>query len=192
MEERSGLNPAIAVLIAVALVGAVVGGYLWFTWTGPVHRGQVVSVTAYPIHRELSTGGALGGVDGGPNTYDEVIVLANVKIKSTTKLPLFLHDMWGDLTLHNGKTERSRAADDTDFGKVFIAYPKLVPAEKTPVARNITLQPGQEVDGQMVFYFPVTKDDWDGRQSFTVTVEFVNQKPLVLPTTAAEVTTLQQ
>lgn len=191
MQERSGLNPAVTALIAIAIVAAVVGGYLWATWTGPVHAGQVTSVTVYPIHRELSTGGGLGSVDGGPNVYDEVIVLANVKIKSTTKLPLYLHDMWGDLTLHDGKTERSLAADDSDFGKVFVAYPKLASVEKTPVPREVTLQPGQEVEGQMVFHFPDTKQDWDGRQSFEITVEFTNQKPLVLPVTAAEVTTVQ-
>lgn len=193
MQERSGLNPAVAVLIAVVVVGGIVAGYVWATYKGPVHAGQVVSVTVYPIHRELSTGGplTLGGVDGGPNTYDELIVLANVKIKSTTQLPLFLHDMWGDLTLHDGKTQRSLAADERDFGKVFIAYPKLASAEKTPVPRDFTLQPGQEVDGQMIFHFPVSKQDWDGRQSFTVSVDFTNQKPLELPTTAAEVTTVQ-
>jgi hypothetical protein len=191
MEDRSGLNPAIAVLIAMVLVGAVVGGYIWATWTGLVHSGQVVSMTVYPIHRELSTGSSLGGVDGGPNVYDEVIVLANVKIRSTTKLPLFLHDMWGDLTLHNGTTQQDLAASDTDFGKVFVAYPKLVAAEKPPVPRNLTLQPGQEIDGQMVFHFPVSQQDWEERQSFTVTVEFLNQKPLVLQTTAAKMTTVQ-
>jgi len=191
MEDRSGLNPAIAVLIAMVLVGAVVGGYLWATWTGPVHAGQVVSMTVYPIHRELSTGGALGGVDGGPNVYDETIVLANVKIRSTTKLPLFLQDMWGDLTLHNGTTQRDLAANNTDFGKVFVAYPKLVSAKKTPVPRGITLAPGQEIDGQMIFHFPVSKQDWDERQSFDITVEFINQKPLVLHTTGAGTTTVE-
>jgi hypothetical protein len=191
MEERSGLNPAIAVLIAIVLVGAVVGGYIWATWTGPVHQGQIESVAVYPIHRELSTGSALGGVDGGPNVYDEVIVLANVKFRSTTKLPLFLHDMWGDLTLHDGKTERSLAAGSDDFDKVFVAYPKLASLEKKPVPRNITLQPGQEVEGQLIFHFPITRQDWDGRQSFEVTLDFINQEPLVLPTTAAEITTVQ-
>jgi len=191
MEDRSGLNPAVAVLIAMVLVGGVVGGYLWATWTGPVHTGQVVSMTVYPIHREMSTGSALGGVNGGPNVYDETIVLANVKIKSTTKLPLFLQDMWGDLTLHNGTTQRDLAAGQADFGKVFVAYPKLEAAEKTPIPRSITLTPGQEIDGQMIFHFPVSKQDWDERQSFVVTVEFTNQQPLVLQTAGAETTTVE-
>ena len=191
MEERSGLNPAIAVLIAIVLVAVVVGGYLWTTWTGPVHAGQVVSMTVYPIHKELSTGSAVGGVAGGANVYDEVIVLANVKIKSTTKAPLFLHDMWGDLTLHDGTTQRDLAADDTDYGRVFVAYPKLIPEERNPVMRNVTLQPGQEIDGQMIFDFPVSQQQWDARQSFTVTVAFVNQDNLTMPTKAAVTTTVQ-
>lgn len=191
MQERSGLNPAIAVLIAIVVVGGIVAGYVWATYKGPVHSGQLVSMTVYSIHRDLPTGGPLGAVDGGSNTYDEVIVLANVKIKSTTQLPLYLNDMWGDLTLHNGTTKESLAAGSSDFGKVFVAYPKLVSAEKTPMPQGITLQPGQEIDGQMIFSYPVSKQDWDARQGFTVTVNFTNQKPLVLPSSAAEVTTVQ-
>lgn len=193
MADRSGdgVNPMVPILGAILLVVACVGGYVWVNWTGPVHSGQVVSVAVYPIHRELSTGEGMGGLKGAPNVYDETIVLADVKIKSTTKLPLFLHDMWGDLTLQDGTSQRDLAASGDDFQKVFLAYPALKAQEKNPVPRDLTLQPGQEVDGQMVFHYPVSKQQWDSRQSFTVTVEFLHQKPLVMTTTAAETVTLQ-
>lgn len=187
----SGVNPIVSIVVAIVIVGGIIGGYLWSTWTGPVHAGRVVSMKVYPIHRELSTGSAMGGINGAPDVYNEVIVLANVKIKSTTKLPLYLNSMWGDLTLHDGSTQRGLAADPTDFRKVFVAYPSLKPDEGQPIPWNVTLQPGQELDGQMIFHFPVSQQQWDGRQSFVVSVQFLHQPDLKMATTAAEATTVQ-
>jgi len=184
MSERGGTSfyPLLTVLAAIVLVVGVIAAYLWVTWTGPVHTGQVVSVSAYPIHRELSTGGGLGGLQGQPNVYDEVIVLADVKIRSTTKLPLFLHDMWGNVTLHDGDVEQSLAASGEDYKKVFIAYPELEAQKKTPLPRGITMTPGQEIEGQLIFHFPITQKDWEGRKQFDVVIGFINQKNLVLHT----------
>jgi hypothetical protein len=147
-----------------------------------VHAGQVVSVSAYPIHRELSTGAGLGGLQGQANVYDEVIVIADVKVKSTTKLPLFLHDMWGEVTLPNGDVLQSLAASGEDYKKVFVAYPTLEAQKKTPMPRGVTMTPGQEIEGQLVFHYPITQKDWEGRKQFDVVIGFINQKNLVLHT----------
>lgn len=181
-EDRSSFYPLLTVLAAIVIVVGVIGAYLWATWTGPVHTGQVVSLQAYPIHRELSTGAGLGGLQGQPNVYDEVIVIADVKIKSTTKLPLFLHDMWGNVTLSNGDVQQSLAASGEDYKKVFVAYPELEAQKKMPMPRGITMTPGQEIEGQLIFHFPIPEKDWDARKQFDVVVGFVNQKSLVLHT----------
>ena len=184
MSERSGSGfyPLLTVLAAIVIAVGVIGSYVWATYTGPVHAGQVVSVSAYPIHRELSTGSGLGGLNGGANVYDEVIVIADVKVKSTTKLPLFLHEMWGEVTLPNGDVIQSLAASGEDYRKVFVAYPALEAQKKTPMPRDLTMTPGQEVEGQMIFHYPITQKDWDGRKQFDVVVGFINQKNLVLHT----------
>ena len=182
MEERSSIHPLVAVVGAIVIAVGLVGTYVWVTWTGPVHKGEVVSVSAYPIHRELSTGGGLGGLQGGPNVFDEVIVLADVKITSTTKLPLFLHEVSADVTLGNGDVIECLAASGDDYKKVFIAYPELAAQRKEPLPRGITMTPGQVVEGQAIFHYPITKQAWDGRRAFDITVGFVNQKSLVLHT----------
>ena len=181
-ESNAGNHPLLTVLVATAIVIACIGGYVWYYNTGPVHAGQVVSLSAYPIHRELSTGSGLGGVNGGPNIFDEVIVIADVKIKSTTKLPLFLHDMWAEVTLPDGTIEQSLAASGEDYKKVFIAYPALQSQKQTPVPRDITLAPGQQIEGQMIFHFPITEKDWNARKQFDVVVGFIHQNNLVLHT----------
>jgi hypothetical protein len=184
MSDRSeaGNHPWFTVLTATVIVVCCIGAYVWIFNIGPAHAGQVVSVSAYPIHRELSTGSGLGGVNGTPDIYDEVIVIADVRIRSTTKLPLFLHDMYGDVTLPNGDIERSVAASGPDFQKVFVAYPALAAQEKNPVPRDITMTPGQEIEGQMIFHFPISGKDWDSRKGFDVVVGFIHQKDLVLHT----------
>lgn len=188
MSEKngSGIHPLFAVVAAIVISAGIIAIYLWVTWTGPVHSGQVTSVYAYPIHRELSTGSGLGGVNGGPNITDEVIVIADVQIKSTTKLPLFLHEMYGNLTLPDGQVEQSLAASGSDYRKVFVAYPALAPQQKTPVPRDITMTPGQVVEGQLIFHFPITAAQWNGRKAFDVDIQFIHQNDLVLHTTASQ------
>jgi len=184
MSEKSGssIHPVFAVIGAIVLSVGIVAAYVWATWTGPVHAGTVTSLYAYPIHRELSTGSGLGGVNGGPNVTDEVIVIANVQVKSTTKLPLFLNEMYGNLTLPNGEVEQSLAASGSDYRKVFVAYPDLAPQQKTPLPHDITMTPGQVIDGQLIFHFPITEAQWNGRQAFDVDIRFIHQDDLVLHT----------
>ena len=182
MSDRNaaGTLPLFAGLAAVVVAVACIGTYVWVNEKPPVHAGQVLSVTAFPIHRELSTGSGLGGVNGGANVYDETIVIANVRIKSQTDMPLFLHDMYGDVTLANGDIQRDLAASGSDFRKVFVAYPSLASQQKQPMPRGITLAPGQQIEGQMVFHYPISKQDWDSRKSFDIDVEFIHQKDLIL------------
>lgn len=184
MSENNGssIHPVFAVIGAIVVSAGLIAAYLWATWTGPVHTGTVTSLYAYPIHRVLSTGSGLGGVSGGPNIIDEVIVIANVQIKSTTKLPLFLNDMYGNLTLSNGEVQQSRAASGSDYRKVFVAYPDLASQQKTPVPHDVTMNPGQVVEGQLVFHFPITQAQWEGRQGFDVDIRFIHQNDLILHT----------
>jgi hypothetical protein len=169
-----------AAVAALVIVVAAIGGYVWVNTKPPVHAGQLVSLDAYPIHRELSTGSALGGAEGQKDVYDEEIVVANVHIKSQTEMPLFLHDMWADVTLADGTTQRSMGASTADYNNVFVAYPTLAPKKTRPVLRDTTMTPGQVIDGQIVFHYPISGKEWDARKDFKVTVEFLHQNDLVL------------
>ncbi|HSY02681.1 MAG TPA: hypothetical protein VK819_11025 [Acidobacteriaceae bacterium] len=178
--DQAGAHPAFAAIAATFIVIAILGGYVWYNTKPPVHAGQLVSITAYPIHRELSTGSALGGLAGQKDIYDEEIVVANVHIKSQTEMPLFLHDMWADVTLADGTTQRSSGASPSDYHNVFIAYPTLAPKQTSPVLRDTTMTPGQTLDGQIIFHYPISGQQWDQRKDFKISVQFLHQKDLEL------------
>ncbi len=173
--------PAVGAFVLVVLA---IGAYVWINNKPPVHSGQVLSVDVYPIHRELTTGPLNGsrtdGLQGQPDIYDQLIVLANVRIKNQTDIPLFLHDMWAVVHLPNGEDERSLAASSRDFDKAFIAYPDLKPLRKDPLPHDLTLAPGQQIEGMVIYNFPISKAQWDSRQDLEMRFSFLHQKSLVL------------
>lgn len=181
MSDRTGIHPLLTVFAALALFVGVVGGYVWFNSKPPASAGEVVSLSTYSIHRELSTGSSLGGISGGANIYDEVIVIANVRVRSKTSVPTAVFDVWGNLTLNDDEVQHSIAANPTDFHKVFVAYPELAPRQKAPLANGTVIQPGQQIEGQVIFHFPISAQEWNQREAFNVTVEFQHEKNLVIP-----------
>lgn len=173
--------PAVGAFVFVVLA---IAAYVYFNNKPPVHAGEVLSVNVYPIHRELSTGPAKGagetGMAGEGDTFDEVIVLVDTRIKNQTNIPLFLHDMWAVVDLPDDEQQRSLAVSQTDFANVFVAYPSLRPLQKDPLRRDLTLPPGQQVEGMMIFHYQISKAQWDSRSGMEITLTFQHQKPLLL------------
>jgi hypothetical protein len=180
-EMNSGKRALLIVLVATVVVVLAIGIYVYFEQKPPVAAGQIVKLDVVPIHTEMRVGAGAQGVQGGMDTYDQLFVMAQVKIRNQTDIPLFLHDMWSNLVTTNGDEQRSLAANKTDFQSVFIAYPQLAAFKQEPILRDITLQPGQSVQGLIIFHYPITRDQWDARHDFAGVISFVHQKDLVLP-----------
>lgn len=169
------------VLAAAAIVVVAIAIYVYVGEKPPVAAGEIVKLDVVPIHSEMRVGEGAQGVQGGLETYDQVLILADVRVRNQTNIPLFLHDMWGDLENHDGDQQRSLAASKGDFQNAFLAYQQLAPMKQEPLLRDITLQPGQSAEGLMIFHFPMTKDQWDARHSFAAVLSFRHQKELALP-----------
>ena len=168
-----------AALIALVLVVAAVGAYVYFGERPPVATGELIHVSAIPIHQQSDLPAA-AGMPGQTDAFDEVILMAQVRLHNQSKIPLFLHEMYASLALPDDVERTSIAANKSDFGRAFVAYPQLMPLKGEPILRDITIDPGQTVEGMMLFPFPVTGAQYDQKKSLDINVVFMHQKTLTI------------
>ncbi len=162
------------------IVLLAIAAYVYFNEKPPVVAGEVLHLTAYPIHSESKanqfTSQSIAPVE---NKFDEIIIVADVRLHNQSQGPVFLADMAALLKLPT-EEDRSLAASASDFNRVFIAYPALAPMKQQPLLRDTTIPAGETAEGQLVFNYPITKEQWDQRQSLELILSFTHQKDLVL------------
>ena len=179
-EPRDPASNALkAVLIALVLVVAAVGAYVYLGEKPPVATGELIHVSAIPIHQQSDLPAA-AGMPGQTDAFDEVLVMAQVRLHNQTNIPLFLHEMYASLALPDDVERTSIAANKSDFGRAFVAYPQLQPLKGEPILRDITIEPGQTVEGMMLFPFPITGAQYDQKKSLNINVVFMHQKTLTI------------
>ncbi len=172
---------AIRVLGALLLTSLIVLAWLRFERKTPAATGEIARVSIFPVQAKI-TGGAAGtpGMQGQDQFIDQMLVLAHVRLHNPNQQPIRLEDDWAVVTLPDGETRRSLAANSSDFDKVFLAYPQLAPLRMEPLRRDTVVQPGQTVDGLLVFSYPLSRKDWDARKSMQVTLSLDNAKDVTL------------
>jgi hypothetical protein len=174
----------LATRIVIALVISSLAVLIWiqFGRKTPVATGDIARLAIYPVQAKI-TGGNAGtpGQQGQDEIINQLLVFAHVRLHNPNTTPITLEDDWAVVTLPNGETRRSLGASGPDFEKVFQAYPQLAPLRMDPLRRDIQIQPGQSVDGLMVFSYPLSKEQWDARKSMQVTVSFNGAKDITLP-----------
>jgi len=166
---------AIIVLIGIAI-------YVYFGRIPPSAEGEMLDFAPYqaqvkadaPISVTLS------------QAKQPLLVLTRVKIRNVGKKPLSVFELAAILTIGDAEY-RSLNVSDADFERVFQFFPNLTRQE--PVPEHTVIQPGQTVQGLLIFNYPMTMDQWNKRNSFRVTVSFDNEPDLVLrdavPSTAS-------
>jgi len=164
---------AATVLVTIAIAIYVIAGQ-----KPPAVTGDVVAVWAHPQHTETS------GIDanGAPmpkEVFDQVLVFAEVRLHNQSKMPLFLVNVLANADLDDG-IHSSYAASQTDYDRVFIAYPGMGVPHGPALPMNLELDPGQTVNGTFVSSFRLTKQQWDARKKLNFTISFRYQPNLVL------------
>ncbi len=172
---------ALRVLLALVLSSLIVFIWVRFGRKTPVATGDIARIAIYPVQAKIAGGAAgMAGQQGQDEVINQLLVFAHVRLHNPNQAPITLQDDWAIVTLADGDIRRSLGASTADFTKVFQAYPQLGPLRMDPLRRDIKIQPGQSVDGLVVFSYPLSREDWDKRKSMQVTVSFDGAKDVTL------------
>lgn len=172
---RSALK---TIVIAAIVVSIALGLYVYLGQKPPVAAGEILTMNLYPVHTLVNSGGGSEGMQGAGEYYDQLLILAKIQVRNQTDIPLFLQDIAATIQLPDGSEQENVTASDKDMDRVFQAYPSLNYLRTDSIRRDITLSPGQAVQGLAVFNFPITKEQWDTLQKAKVVVSFMHQKNL--------------
>jgi len=166
--------------LAVVVIAILVAAAMYFSEKPAVASGEVTHVTAYPIHRVSNS-----ALDAEPraakveNTFDQMIVIAQVRLRNPNKIPIYLSYISAAVTLPD-EQDRSFAASPSNYNRIFLAYPELAAMKDQPLLRDAAIPPGETVEGQLVFNYAITQAQWNSRKSLDVTISFVHQSDLTL------------
>jgi hypothetical protein len=180
IDEPGGFGGLAARIVVAAVVISIgIGAYFYFGRGKPVATGDIARISIYPIHTVTSGQGSEAGMAGQDETYDQLLVFAQVHVQNLSPDPLTITEIVGNIMLpteaKNGEGEpTSRAASLSDFNRLFSAYPKLAPLRMDPLLRDTVIPPGQSAEGLLLFNYSMSKDAWDQRKRFSIEVSFKN------------------
>ncbi len=170
---------AVAFVAAAVVVSIIIAIYVISGQKPPVATGQVVSMWVHPQH-VVTPGFDAAGARMTQQSFDQVMVFADVRLHNRSDGPLFLYDILTNATLPDG-IHSSYAANTIDYNRLFLAYPDIkVPHGKPLSPLDTTINPGQTVEGTFVSAFRMTKAEWDARKSLNFTFAFRYQPSLVI------------
>ena len=169
----------VAFLVAAVVVSIIVTIYIVTGQKPPVATGQVVSVWVHPQHI-VTPGFDAAGARMTQQSFDQVMVFADVRLHNQSQGPLFLYNILANATLPDG-IHSSYAANTIDYNRLFLAYPDIKAPHGKPLSPlDTTIDPGQTVEGEFVSAFRMTKAEWDARKNLNFTFAFRYQNSLVL------------
>jgi hypothetical protein len=171
---------ALRMLIAVLIPTLAILAWIKFERKTPAATGEIARISIFPVQAKITGGSGTPGMQGQDEIINQMMVLAHVRLHNPNQAPIRIEDDWAIVTLPNGETRRSLAANSSDFDKVFVAYPQLAPLRMEPLRRDTVIQPGQTVDGLVIFSYPLSREQWDSRKSMQLTLELDNAKDVTL------------
>ena len=143
-----------------------------------VVTGDIISEWTHPQHTETSG----LDTDGNPipkEVFDQVLVFAEVRLYNQSGPQLSLLNILTNATLPDG-IYSSTAASQTDYDKVFLAWPDIPVPHGEGLPINLVLDPRQIIDGTFVSSFRLTKQQWDAHSNLSFSFNFRDHPTLVL------------
>ena len=172
-----------AAIVATAVVTVAVTVYVIAGQKPPLASGEIEQVWVHPQHTETS-GFDANGEAMAKESFDQVYVFSLVKLHNQSTQPLFLNNIMANIRLEDG-IHTSYAASAADYDRVFLAYPSMPVPHGKGLPLEMTIDPGQTVEGTIVSAFRMSKQEWDAGKDLNFTFAFRYQPSLVLAPRAA-------
>lgn len=167
----------IATVSAVVLLTLIIAAYVMAV-KKPLVTGEIIQVWAHPRHI-VTSGLDASGAPMPKEQFDQVLVFAHVKLHNQSKIPLFLEDVLANTEVVGGPVSAS-AGSAGQYEQVFIVYPELAALHSNALSPRATIEPGQTVDGNILWAFRMNKQEWDARKKLDFTFKFHYQADLEL------------
>jgi hypothetical protein len=162
-----------AITVTIAIAVYVVAGQ-----KPPVANGEIVQVWVQPRHVQTA-GFDANGDAMAKESFDQVLVLARVKLHNQSQYPLFIEDVLANIQRANGTLSVS-AGSAGQFEEALVAYPELAALHATPLSPRTTIAPGETIEGTAFWAVRMTKQAWEARQGLNLTCKIQYQPSLVL------------
>jgi hypothetical protein len=157
------MPPLKPLLVAMALVAVVVAGILFFGRPKPGASATIDDIFAVETPDQSS-----------------VLVAVQFTIRNISEKPFWVRAVSAHLETDQGKWD-DPAASIADFDRYFQAFPELKQhATAKPWVKDTKINVGEEQRGMVIVSFPVPKDAFERRKSFSVTVDAFDRRPLVI------------
>ena len=149
------------VVIALVVVGIIVGVIAYFNRAKPAAAGGIDEVTSVAV------------------PGDSTMAAINVHFANSSPYLIKVHSIKATVQTSKGEVS-DEAANASDYARYYQAFPDLKQNAKTPLMQDARIAIGASGIGTVIFSFPIPKDVFDSRQSLTVTVEPYDGLPIVL------------
>jgi len=160
---KRNLPPAKVVAIALLCVFVIVLIYALSHRAQPQGGGSIDTVVSVEIPDQ-----------------NQIMTAVNVTLRNTGEKPMWIHDIKATLKTDSGEFS-DESASAVDFNRYFQAFPVLQQQAIAPLTPEIKIPVGAQVQGTVIFSFPVSKDAFDKRKSLMISIQPYDQPlPVVL------------
>jgi hypothetical protein len=181
--ESSGKLRGLVIALAVAIVLATT---LWLVaHRPPVLEGKVTRLWIHPMHTVLTRKDASGVVQA-PETFNQVLVLAQIHLHNRSKHAVILSHLLTNLKMPDGE-DSGYAATATDYDRIFVAYPELAGLRTRALVPDTVIAPQGSLDGMIVSSFQLSADQWKQQRGMNFEVDLKMHPALILKPTVAPI-----
>jgi hypothetical protein len=165
--------------IATLLVVLALAGFILLNPLPRLPDGEVLDVKLYVPRQSISGPNRSTLPVAASDSTQPLLVLTPVKIHNSGDSPLSIFDLSAVVRLGEAEYDSADVSAE-DFQRVFRFYPDLASYQEQPLLRHSVIQPGQTLEGMLIFNYSLTEEQWDQRTSFQVKASFDGAEDIVL------------